>query len=500
MAIKARETITIIKERDINATWRFYRIASSASTPSQPTEAQGKAYVSNQTVPSGWSITEPAYDGTSTNSLYTCDLTSFSDGGVSWSAVSKSSSYEAAKQAYNEAQNAKKVATNYLTDLSNGVYVHADGTPADPANTNAKGVKITDVVDIIRTGQSVGQFGEKIRLGRQDNIHFQIDNNAFGYYVDDVPVSTLTCSYALDGDEDEEYEEVGTKDMELKVVSPVFSNTDKCKASVILHYESGSGKPTYGRLFVQNIDSQLGNMAYVEVREAQADSDVILYSEGTIFKVHGHDKIASLNGSLLVEGMAGMIQMWAGQYAPPGWRICDGSTLGREAFSKLFSAKGAKKAVDNIIGGAYEVEQDINYDFVAATAKVNGMVFGYDLKINNPQHDWILIGGTYYHPTDSGSLKLFYADDKIYVRTNKGNNEEEITKELGGNDYINMKYSSLIFATLFPHVELHPDEISKVFIPKPSKISWNPIGATNVTGGPLGTPLGTPLNMNTTNK
>ena len=340
MAIKARETITIIKERDINATWRFYRIASSASTPSQPTEAQGKAYVSNQTVPSGWSITEPAYDGTSTNSLYTCDLTSFSDGGVSWSAVSKSSSYEAAKQAYNEAQNAKKVATNYLTDLSNGVYVHADGTPADPANTNAKGVKITDVVDIIRTGQSVGQFGEKIRLGRQDNIHFQIDNNAFGYYVDDVPVSTLTCSYALDGDEDEEYEEVGTKDMELKVVSPVFSNTDKCKASVILHYESGSGKPTYGRLFVQNIDSQLGNMAYVEVREAQADSDVILYSEGTIFKVHGHDKIASLNGSLLVEGMAGMIQMWAGQYAPPGWRICDGSTLGREAFSKLFSVIG----------------------------------------------------------------------------------------------------------------------------------------------------------------
>jgi hypothetical protein len=89
MAIKARETITIIKERDVNATWRFYRIASSSSTPSQPTEAQGKAYVNNQTVPSGWSISEPAYDGTSTNSLYTCDLTSFTDGEVSLSAVSK---------------------------------------------------------------------------------------------------------------------------------------------------------------------------------------------------------------------------------------------------------------------------------------------------------------------------------------------------------------------------------------------------------------------------
>ena len=165
MAIKARETITIIKERDVNATWRFYRISPSTSTPSQPTEAQGKAYVNNQTVPSGWSISEPAYDGTSTNSLYTCDLTSFTDGEVSWSVVSKSSSYEAAKQAYNEAQNAKKTATNYLTDLNNGVYVHADGTPSDPASANAKGVKITDVIDIIRsTDRSTHSFSASGRF------------------------------------------------------------------------------------------------------------------------------------------------------------------------------------------------------------------------------------------------------------------------------------------------------------------------------------------------
>ena len=149
MAIKARETITIIKERDVNATWRFYRIVSSSTTPSQPTEAQGKAYVNNQTVPSGWSISEPAYDGTSTNSLYTCDLTSFTDGEVSWSTVSKSSSYEAAKQAYNEAQLAKKTATNYLADLNNGVYVHASGTPADPTNANAKQIAYSDIMSMM---------------------------------------------------------------------------------------------------------------------------------------------------------------------------------------------------------------------------------------------------------------------------------------------------------------------------------------------------------------
>ena len=172
MAIKARETITIIKERDVNATWRFYRIAPSTSTPSQPTEAQGKAYVNSQTVPSGWSISEPAYDGTSTNSLYTCDLTSFTDGEVSWSVVSKSSSYEAAKQAYNEAQNAKKTATNYLSDLSNGVYVHAEGTTADPTASTAKGVRITDVVDVIRNGTSVAEFGNgTVTLGKHNTVN-----------------------------------------------------------------------------------------------------------------------------------------------------------------------------------------------------------------------------------------------------------------------------------------------------------------------------------------
>lgn len=140
MAIKASETITIIKERDINATWRFYRIASSTSIPSQPTEAQGEAYVNNQTVPSGWSISEPAYDGTSTNSLYTCDLTSFTDGGVSWSVVSKSSSYEAAKQAYNEALAAGAVATSKAKTFRT-----VEGTPAPPYNVGDIWVNTVDL-------------------------------------------------------------------------------------------------------------------------------------------------------------------------------------------------------------------------------------------------------------------------------------------------------------------------------------------------------------------
>lgn len=343
MAVKASAAITVSIERDIQGTWRFYRIASSSSTPSAPTTAQGQAFVSSGTVPSGWSKVEPAYDGTSTNSLYTVDLTAFTDGTVVWTEVSKSSSYEAAKQAYNEAQNAKKTATNYMTDLSNGVYVHANGTPSDPANVNAKGVKITDVIDIIRSGASIGQFGENIRMGKQDSIHFSIDDSKFGYFVDEVPVTTLNCSYELLEEDDDTASEgdVSLKNMELKVTSPVFSETDKEKASLTMHYEHGSGyeHPTYAQLLAQNLDVSNSNYAYVKVTSASGSTWVTLNSRGTTFTVNS-DGNAVLNGNLIVQGMAGMVQMFAGSVAPKGWRFCDGTALSRTSYSKLFAVIG----------------------------------------------------------------------------------------------------------------------------------------------------------------
>lgn len=110
ITIKASASITVSIERDVTAVWRFYKLNSSSSTPSKPTEAQGKAYAKNKTVPSGWGTTEPKYDGTSTNSLYTVDLTIFSDDNVSWSDVSKSTAYEAAKEAVTKADNASAAA------------------------------------------------------------------------------------------------------------------------------------------------------------------------------------------------------------------------------------------------------------------------------------------------------------------------------------------------------------------------------------------------------
>lgn len=102
MAVKASATVTLSCYRDTQSITRYYKLQSSTATaPSKPTTK----------VPSGWTDSEPSYTSGSTNTLYFCDLTVFSDGTWAYTTVSKSSSYEAAKEAYNKAVNAQNTAS-----------------------------------------------------------------------------------------------------------------------------------------------------------------------------------------------------------------------------------------------------------------------------------------------------------------------------------------------------------------------------------------------------
>lgn len=98
MAVKAAGQITLTSVVDVYATYRYYLLQSStAAAPAKPTTFPPS---------SAWSDAEPGYTDGSTNSLYTVDCTLFSDDTFLYSAVSLSSSYEAAKAAYNKATHA----------------------------------------------------------------------------------------------------------------------------------------------------------------------------------------------------------------------------------------------------------------------------------------------------------------------------------------------------------------------------------------------------------
>ena len=98
MAVKASGQITLSSVVDVYATYRYYLLQSStAAAPAKPTTFPPS---------SAWKDAEPGYTEGSTNSLYTVDCSVFSDGTFAYSLVSLSSSYEAAKAAYNKATNA----------------------------------------------------------------------------------------------------------------------------------------------------------------------------------------------------------------------------------------------------------------------------------------------------------------------------------------------------------------------------------------------------------
>lgn len=129
MAIIARASITLAQTVDISGYYRFYKLqASTAAKPAKPTSI-------STLPPSGWSDTEPSYTEGSTNSLYFVDLTTFSDGTFEYSDVSLSSSYEAAKQAYNKSLAAMDAVDNLEIGGRNLIW-HTN-TP-DPTNSQTR--------------------------------------------------------------------------------------------------------------------------------------------------------------------------------------------------------------------------------------------------------------------------------------------------------------------------------------------------------------------------
>ena len=179
MAVKGSATVTLSQYRDTESVTRYYKLQSSSlAAPDKP------ANVKPNETPAGWAKSEPACDITKT--LYTCDVTVFSDKTTHVSDVSKSTSYEAAKEAWNKAQTAQNTATeaaktadNYISTDSTGIMVSENkgATKETPSNATKNNVLITEKDVQIRNGKKVvASYGDSIRLGEAVSQHVSVDN------------------------------------------------------------------------------------------------------------------------------------------------------------------------------------------------------------------------------------------------------------------------------------------------------------------------------------
>lgn len=175
----AISTTTLAWSAGILATTRYYKLASAtSSTPSVPASSSAL---------NGWSETEPTADVTKV--LWVCERTVYADGTESWSKASKSTSYEAAKDAKStatdaqskaqEAQEQVEIVAANLNTTSDSILATIDSkvsTVQQGVDSNDAG--LTDLNDRltseIKARQSFMRFSEEssdptLTLGQTDS-------------------------------------------------------------------------------------------------------------------------------------------------------------------------------------------------------------------------------------------------------------------------------------------------------------------------------------------
>ena len=130
-----------------------------------------------------WQLTEPAYTSGSTNTLYFTDCTEFTNGMFKYSDVSKSSSYEAAKAAYNKAQEAQNRVISAETKIEQ--------------NKNAIALRATktEMVEYIASRRENLVTNGSASLGNNTNFSFFTYDPSNQYYSNGS--FKKTCKYLL---------------------------------------------------------------------------------------------------------------------------------------------------------------------------------------------------------------------------------------------------------------------------------------------------------------
>ena len=144
---------------------RYYILQSSTTAPSKPSD--GSALGSN------WSKTEPSYTSGSTSTLYFVDQTVMSNGTIKYSDVSKSSSYEAAKEAWNKANSANSKIDNLQIGGRNLFLNTSNYTADSPYSITSN--KVDNYISSFNNGKTIYttqsfKAGDVITVQAQSNL------------------------------------------------------------------------------------------------------------------------------------------------------------------------------------------------------------------------------------------------------------------------------------------------------------------------------------------
>lgn len=150
---------------------RYYILQSSTAAPSKPSD--------DSAIGSNWSKTEPSYTSGSTSTLYFVDQTVMSNGTIKYSDVSKSSSYEAAKEAWNKANSANSKIDNLQIGGRNLFLNTSNYTADSPYSTTSN--KVDNYISSFNNGKTIYttqsfKAGDVITVQAQSNLPWSNDH------------------------------------------------------------------------------------------------------------------------------------------------------------------------------------------------------------------------------------------------------------------------------------------------------------------------------------
>lgn len=348
MAVKAKEQVTVSWIIDIASTTKYYLLQSSTATPpSKPTANP----------PGGnWKTAEPAYTSGSTNTLYTVDQTLWTNGKVTYSAVCKSSSYEAAKEAWNKAQNAQNTA-NSANNKIDGLRVGGRNLFGFRKGilTNILGPNITTVDNKVNNGVAV-KFGAK---ETSNDIIIRYSNLGFygvtGYYTfsakikatNEIKIHIDICDYVIwEGT-------IGSTYQVIKGTAYVnrYHTAGARDYNGFIDFECRGTIPAGTIIYVDNLKLEKGNVA-TDWTPAPEDTDAKIesYVESEIKKEEDS------------------IKLWAGQTytAKTEFNTLAGRTSVLETWKNEASQKITKDGIIATVGSYYTKDSD----FQSATTRI----------------------------------------------------------------------------------------------------------------------------------
>ncbi len=192
----ARSEITLFVTKDILGTYVFYNYTPQDNTPNLPSTASVLNYISNPSasLDNGWDDSEPGTVDTSYY-LYRVEVTRYSDNTLTFSAVTKDSSYEAAKQAKTIANQANATANsaNSTANQANTTATNAN-TTATNVNKIAKVIASTSV-GVMSTSLIMRDYtGAWASLTTSPGTGTSKEINPNGFYIDKIYYSTGSSS------------------------------------------------------------------------------------------------------------------------------------------------------------------------------------------------------------------------------------------------------------------------------------------------------------------